>query len=173
MGNSDQQLLLLLPRAVGRPADYTIRLVKCLPGPMNLGFLAALQNRFQHLPPSLPLCTCLHKQSMVHACCAGHWEMETAVQALFSWSRSWSPGMSPASVLSLWGYRAVKMNSVVKINFKVVSKWVRQVCCYASYQERVNLYLWRSDSNLDKLEWHHNRVNSFKINCLGKKASIE
>lgn len=75
MGNSDQQLLLLLPRAVDRPADYTIRLVKCLPGPMNLGFLAVLQNRFQHLHPSPPHVHTLAQKSMVHACSAGHWEM--------------------------------------------------------------------------------------------------
>lgn len=126
MGNSDQQLLLLLPRAVDCPADYTIRLVKCLPGPMYLGFLAALQNRFQHLPPSLPMCTHLHKKAWCMLAVQGTGKWELWVQALFSWSWSWSPGMSPASVLSLRGSRLWKWTVSWKLTLRLFqNEWGR------------------------------------------------
>lgn len=57
MENSFQ--CLLLHRTAGCPADYTTSLGKSLPGPMNPGFLATAQSRFQHLLlPSLCMHTC-------------------------------------------------------------------------------------------------------------------
>lgn len=112
-------------------------LVKCLSGPMNLGFLAVAQNRFQHLPPFFPMCIWSHACTKCGAQPAVQstekWEMR--IQALSIWRKNWTPVM-------LFLSRPGCCNNEL---FSKFSKWVRCSHFCLPYQDVRNRWIciWR------------------------------